>query len=897
MPTTEQLNAALDGRYTVERLIGEGGMATVYLARDVKHNRRVALKVLKPDLGAVVGVDRFLSEIEVTANLQHPNLLPLFDSGAADGLLFYVMPYVEGESLRARLDREKQLPIETAVHIATAVASALDYAHRHGVIHRDLKPENILLHEGEPLVADFGIALAVSNAGGNRITQTGLSLGTPQYMSPEQATGDRTIDPRTDVYSLGAVTYEMLVGEAPHTGTTSQAIIARVLTERPRSIRASRPNVAPHIEAAVEHALEKIPADRWASAKEFSEALAGARPVAAPTHATDARTAANVVTTSTRKRGNARELAAWVLAIAGVATGAYFATRKPPVPALAELSANLPESVSVVAGQAPAVAVSRDGRRMVVIGVNGSRRALYVRDLEGGDYRRINGTDSALAPSLSPDAQWVLFHVAGRLKKVATVGGPAQVVADSASGAASWGDGGIIAYERAGQLWTVTTDGANARRVATPDSARRIKRYYLPEVLPGGRFALVTIFRGLMTADSARLAVVSLENGETVDLDMPGSNPHYASGHVLFARIGGVEFAAPFSLKSRKFTGPAVLLLQGVAGGGTLRANLGVSGTGILAYTSGERNIPRALFMVDEHGVERMLRGEPGNYAEPRVSPDGRHIIVRFGVIGNVSRGDLWVSDTATGALSRLTSDGASSRGEWSADGRRVVYLTRAKGSAVQILSAPWDGSGEVTTMSEVSAGKENEPYEISLGPPHGQSALRVRSTGGNTDIWVAPTDSLSAGRPLVATSFFEITPRLSADGTLLAYASNEAGRPEVYVRAVQGDGRREKVSIAGGIEPMWSRTGSTLYYRGPARLMSAVVSNRPVVTVTSRDSLFVDRYDDDGSHAVYDVFPDGHHFLFTRQIRSNLNDASRATVLVNWTRLIGKQTGVTEAR
>ena len=220
MHTTEQLNAALAGRYVIDRLVGEGGMATVYLARDMRHNRKVALKVLKPDLGAVVGPDRFLAEIQVTANLQHPNLLPLFDSGAAGGLLFYVMPYVEGESLRARLEREKQLPIEDAVRIATAVASALDYAHRQGVIHRDLKPENILLHEGQPLVADFGIALAVSNAGGNRITQTGLSLGTPQYMSPEQATGDRAIDARTDIYSLAAVTYEMLTGEPPHTGST-----------------------------------------------------------------------------------------------------------------------------------------------------------------------------------------------------------------------------------------------------------------------------------------------------------------------------------------------------------------------------------------------------------------------------------------------------------------------------------------------------------------------------------------------------------------------------------------------------------------------------------------------------------------------------------------------------
>ena len=191
----------------------------------------------------------------MTANLQHPNLLPLFDSGEVNGLLYYVMPYVEGETLRARLDREKQLPVDEVVRISSAVASALGYAHRHNVIHRDLKPENILLHEGQPLIADFGIALAVSNAGGGRITQTGLSLGTPQYMSPEQATGDRVVDARTDIYSLGAVTYEMLVGDPPHVGSTSQAIIAKLLTEKPASVRVSRPSVPVHVDATVGRSL------------------------------------------------------------------------------------------------------------------------------------------------------------------------------------------------------------------------------------------------------------------------------------------------------------------------------------------------------------------------------------------------------------------------------------------------------------------------------------------------------------------------------------------------------------------------------------------------------------------------------------------------------------------
>jgi serine/threonine-protein kinase len=280
------LSTALSDRYRIERELGAGGMATVYLAEDVKHRRKVALKVLHPELAAVLGAERFLHEIQVTAKLQHPHILGLFDSGAADGFLYYVMPYVDGESLRQRLTREKMLPIADALRIATEMASALDYAHRHGVIHRDIKPENILINEGEAMLADFGIALAVQEAGGDRITQTGLSLGTPQYMSPEQATGERDIDARSDQYSLGAVTYEMLAGVAPVSGPTARAIIAKLLTEKPASLRTFRDSVSPDFDAALLRALAKTPADRFASVKEFGAALsASSPPVAAPSAA------------------------------------------------------------------------------------------------------------------------------------------------------------------------------------------------------------------------------------------------------------------------------------------------------------------------------------------------------------------------------------------------------------------------------------------------------------------------------------------------------------------------------------------------------------------------------------------------------------------------------------
>jgi serine/threonine protein kinase/WD40 repeat protein len=268
-----RITGALSDRYRIERELGAGGMATVYLAEDLKHNRMVAVKVLKPELAVAIGADRFLAEIKTTANLQHPHILSLHDSGEINGSVFYVMPYVDGESLRDRLDREKQLPVDDALRIAGEVADALQYAHERGVIHRDIKPENILLQRGHAVVADFGIALAASKTGGARMTETGMSLGTPTYMSPEQAMGSREVDARTDIYSLGCVLYEMLAGEPPFVGPTAQSIVARVITEKPRGLTAQRHTVPPHIDDVVQTALEKLAADRFASAAIFADAL------------------------------------------------------------------------------------------------------------------------------------------------------------------------------------------------------------------------------------------------------------------------------------------------------------------------------------------------------------------------------------------------------------------------------------------------------------------------------------------------------------------------------------------------------------------------------------------------------------------------------------------------
>src|SRR6476661_8298491 len=319
--TTPNLDAILTDRYRIERQLGAGGMATVYLAHDLKLEREVALKVLRPELGAVLGTERFLAEVKITARLDHPHILTLIDSGTAGGLLYYVLPYVRGESLRDLLNRESQLGVDEALTITKQVASALDYAHRQGLVHRDIKPENILLQEGEAMLADFGIALAVQESGGNRLTETGLSLGTPHYMSHEQATGERSLDARSDLYSLASVLYEMLVGEPPITGKTTHAVIAKLLTEP-----------AMHVDLAIMKALSKVPADRFANVAEFSRALA-AGPQTAVTGAmiaADHAREANMATAAAAAKPRSRALAIGgsIAAVAVLGVGAYFATQK-----------------------------------------------------------------------------------------------------------------------------------------------------------------------------------------------------------------------------------------------------------------------------------------------------------------------------------------------------------------------------------------------------------------------------------------------------------------------------------------------------------------------------------------------------------------------------------------
>jgi serine/threonine protein kinase len=437
---SQPLPSIVTDRYTIEKQIGAGGMATVYLALDTKHDREVALKVLRPELGAVLGADRFLSEIKITARLDHPHILTLIDSGAADGLLYYVLPFVRGESLRDLLNRETQLPVEDAIALTKQVGSALDYAHRHGVIHRDIKPENILIQEGEAILTDFGIALAVKEAGGSRLTETGLSLGTPQYMSPEQATGDRTLGPKSDQYSLAAVLYEMLTGEPPISGATSQSIIAKLLTEEPTHVRTVRKSVSETLDAAISKALSKSPADRFASIGDFLRALSAS---------TDAVPTAGSASKSNKKL----VIGVATAAVAAAAAFAAFTMKSDGAPKSAPVALRDRTQLKF-SGSVIAPSMSSDGKQLAYFvrtcPTEKCTYAINVQDMGSTEGKKIlDGISAGFGLEWSPDRRNLMMY--GTMNNrfgaylIPVIGGTPRFVSSSGASFVAGGDSLVVA--------------------------------------------------------------------------------------------------------------------------------------------------------------------------------------------------------------------------------------------------------------------------------------------------------------------------------------------------------------------------------------------------------------------------------------------------------------------
>jgi serine/threonine-protein kinase len=869
----QRLTAALSDRYRIDRELGSGGMATVYLAKDIKHDRRVAVKVLRPELAAVIGAERFLAEIKTTANLQHPHILPLHDSGSLDGFLFYVMPYIDGESLRDRLNREHQLPVNESVRLATEIASALDYAHRHGVVHRDIKPENVLLHDGSALVADFGIALAVSTAG-NRMTESGMSLGTPHYMSPEQAMGEREITPRSDVYALGCVTYEMLVGEPPFTGPTAQAIVARVMTEEPRGLTIQRKSIPLHVEAAVHTALSKLPADRFSSAAEFAAALND--PTRAPTIAMHAAPPLR------KFRWRTTALIAAAALVAGTALGMLL--KRPSVPAdpgVVRVLMTLPDSGGVWPLDNASIAISPDGRRIAYVGPSKTGRMLWVREMNEFEGKPLAGTEGAQAPFFSPKGELIGFFGEGsnqaKLMVTPATGGMVRtVVSDSATAyGGSWGrDGNIYFTSSAGGIARVAEEGGSVFHLSRPDTAAGDQEHDYVQALPGGKGVIVQLWKG--SPNDNVIAAVSFATGKLKTIAKGTFARFLPPDELLYGTADGRVFAVAFDEKALAATTQPVQVLDNVrseATNGTLQ--FAVSESGALVYVPGSETA-RDVVWVSRNGTETSVDSTwVGPFSDPALSPDGSRLAMT--IVGNDGSA-VWVKRLPNGSLTRLTLTGASDRPTWTPDGRTVAYLGSRGGKRTAWMRRA-DGSNDEQPVNR----KAPQLDEVSFSPDGRLTILRTIGTTPNSRKLLIATSPDSAPKSLVHTDYDNYAAVISPNGRWMAYGSNESHQDEVYVRPFPAvDSARWTISVSGGTEPMWSRSGRELFFRTRSGDMMAVPistgtafqAGTPAKLFTAPHLLTSER------HHAYDISVNDQQFIMVRNSQKNVQTLG---VVVNW--------------
>ncbi len=803
------------------------------------------------------------------------------------------MPYVEGESLRDRLDRERQLPVKEAVALAEAVASALDYAHRHGVIHRDIKPENILLHEGNPLIADFGIALAISAAGGGRITETGVSLGTPHYMSPEQAAADRDLSARSDVYSLGCVLYEMLAGDPPHTGPTPQSVLMRILTEEPRSVTDARKSVPAHVAAALTKALEKLPADRFDSAGEFGRALGDEGFTYA---ATGASTSVESGGPRRSERGDSTQPTRWLtdvrswvtmgaLMVAAVSLGTDVLRGRGGAGEGRLDAAVTRFEVDLGRLQVPSqLAVSPDGTLLVFASAApGGLTQLYMRRSDEVVVEPIPVTLNASDPVFSPDGEWIAFVVDGvELKRIPARGGAPLSITTLRPSILnpSWGLDGSILFAGQEGLYRVAVGGGGE---PVHILATTLLSSHFPKYLPGRTSVLYT--HQSFTVEP-ELRLLDVESGEVTFLG-PGWDARYLeTGHLIYASPGGSMVAAPFDVDRGEITGPSVPIIDAVATGPDYRGlpfAMGQSGSAV--YAVGVSSVAETLVEVDLEGRESPIRGlTVGNFSGPRYDPTGRYISYQF-------NGDLWILDLVLGTRDTLQEARPSFNATWSADGSKIAFTQARRPSAelfqILIRDTSLESPAEpliesVNFIVPTAWSPDGSRLLYTAWPPDGSqrhsSEFQNLVQAGTEDIWIVDTDSLAATEPyLRADGWNDGWASLSPDGGWAAYQSNEEGSNAVYVRTFPDPGEKIKVSEGDGIGPRWS--GSRIFYRNGDTTKVTNVRTEPTFEVLSHETLF------SGPYSGIDPHPNGTYIVAIKRVGSMAESGADQHLywVVNW--------------
>ncbi|MEP7326995.1 MAG: protein kinase [Gemmatimonadota bacterium] len=863
-----RLTAALADRYKVERELGQGGMATVYLAEDLKHHRKVAIKVLRPELAAALGADRFLREIETTANLRHPHILPLYDSGESAGFLFYVMPFVEGESLRDRLDREKQLPLDDALLIAREVADALSYAHSHGIVHRDIKPENILLESGHAVVADFGIARAVSAAGGSRLTATGMSVGTPMYMSPEQAAGEKDLDGRSDLYSLACVLYEMLTSQPPFTGPTVESVVHQHLVAEARPVSQLRPAVPPVIADVLTRALAKNPADRFSPAAHFAAALvspAGTRSAGAPPRLSRTVLGLGVV-----------------VALTAIGTLVLVYRRPRAAPAI---TIGRTTQVTREAGLEVDPALSPDGSLVAYAAGPPAHMQIFVRQVGGGRTIALT-TDSAQSyrwPRWSPDGSQIAYQGGAGIAVVPALGGQPRLVvrlqaqpAESTTTAGSrlagfaWSpDGRRIAYSIAylgNQVTVVPVEGGAPTHLAgmrdvhslawSPDGAR------LAGVAGNPLFVFGGVYFG--NEGPSSIWVLPLDGSPPIrvtdDQHLNMSPQWAADGRHLFwvsdrdgsrdvYRIKLSGEGAPAGEPERLTTGADAHTISLSADGRRLayaRLRTPSNIWSISVPTTGAVSIAGARpVTTGDQTIETIA-----------VSRDGRWLVFDSDRNGNA---DIYRIPAAGGEPIQLTTDSAGDYSPaWSPDGRRIAFHSMRTGNR-DLFTMDADGSGLVQRTStaahelDVDWSRDGNALVATFIP----SEEKPDSLAHTWPQFVIVPLGGGAERPIAVFGDF---PHWSPSQDLIAFHSPEGLR----VTSPGGTSRLLVPNSPGDGEPFyaaWSSDGKTVYYVAHSPRGSAIRA----VPVTGGPSRLLVRFDDPTrQHTRYGFTTDGRTFYLT---------------------------------
>jgi serine/threonine protein kinase len=804
----DRLVAALADRYRIERELGQGGMATVYLAQDLKHDRQVAIKVLHPDLAAALGAERFLAEIKTTANLQHPHILSLHDSGAADGFLFYVMPFVDGETLRTRLTRERQLSLDDTLLVAREVADALGYAHARGVIHRDIKPENILLQGGHALVADFGIALAVQSAGGQRMTQTGLSLGTPEYMSPEQAMGERAIDARTDIYALGAVTYEMLAGDPPFTGSSVQAIVAKVLTERPSPITTVRDTVPAGVEYAVLRALAKLPADRWATAAEFAAALRSDAPrgVALPGGA------------SARSTQSRTAIALGVTCIALVAVAAWGWFRPAPTPSSSRIfDAALPDSAPM--SSAPDVGSNGYGTEVLNLTIassgdfvvypvrRGDSTTLWYRSLVDASAHMIDGTAGGTMPRISPDGSRLAFISANRVLVVPVPGGDSKLLLQSDAPPTT------LEWVSPTRLLTIANDGVtlhwlDAEIGASDEKGMTVTlktRCYFGHWIAAQKRLLCTqgegVFEDIKTGASRALRARNADGSPGSAVVTGQSFRIVDDRYVVYLGVDGDLRAAPYDPRT-DLIGRSVSLVAGIKADAAGSGQMDLTPDGMLAFVPVTPMSDARMVLLRPGQQPKPLPIEPAHFQRFDMTRDRRRMAV---VVITREGHELRIYDLRTGQRQTWLKAEYIGGPLWDNTGDRIVVRTWNGTRAAILRGSPDAATPPDTLFSASSLSLVPEPTDyhddanvLARGATEPYSAIRIDLTGRP-----AKFDTLMAGAVFTG---------ISPDGKHLVWQSQSSGQLNL---TSYPPGPRHQLVALGGVEPLWLSPTELLYRSG----------------------------------------------------------------------------------